>query len=687
MAEARSTFWAVIRGDTGQAVTEFKKLGREVQSTTGTVSKDLVKMESASSKAMGRMSSSIAGAFSAGAVVFGAKKMIDAGSRLEQSVGATSAVFGESSKAIDSWAKGAAQSMGLSEAASREALALMGAQLKNFGYSVEESRDKAKELVQLGADLAATFGGTTTDAVTALTAALRGENDPIEKYGVSLNDARLKAEALSLGLYSGKGNLDANARATAALSLITKQTSAAQGQFGRELETVAGQAAVAKANFENAAAAIGQKLGPAWAAFLNVAAKGATILSGTDYGNMSEPVKKFAATARVGQQSTSNLIKAFRELTREAGDSRSSWDKTGRVIKGVWTSFWEDADAARANESLDNMRRAFGQLANESPEMAAQTVRALREMLTAAQAGDEELAALAESWGLTTEVINEFAATLPAGRGQVVEFGDANKEAAQKTWLLQDAAAEAARASAALRDRVDEARSKLQLLQDQISDDRALLDLKTQLRDNATKIGELRGQFEKGEISAEDYFTGVASASLDSKGAVADYFAELETVDGDIATNIVVNLDPSSPETIFTTLDTALGKKRLHMGVDTFYTSPDLKKLMEGGIVSAPGKIKVKVQGDVGYERMASGGIAKGGLTLVGEEGPEFVNMPKGARVHPAAETARMMAGATLGQSSPSSSAPPMVVNITTGADPREVIEVIKRYTRSGGQL
>jgi len=39
---------------------------------------------------------------------------------------------------------------------------------------------------------------------------------------------------------------------------------------------------------------------------------------------------------------------------------------------------------------------------------------------------------------------------------------------------------------------------------------------------------------------------------------------------------------------------------------------------------------------------MASGGVAKGGLTVVGERGPELVNLPRGARVHSNAESRRM---------------------------------------------
>jgi hypothetical protein len=46
-----------------------------------------------------------------------------------------------------------------------------------------------------------------------------------------------------------------------------------------------------------------------------------------------------------------------------------------------------------------------------------------------------------------------------------------------------------------------------------------------------------------------------------------------------------------------------------------------------------------------GIPGMATGGIAAGGLTLVGERGPELVNMPRGATVRNATATANMMGG------------------------------------------
>ena len=72
----------------------------------------------------------------------------------------------------------------------------------------------------------------------------------------------------------------------------------------------------------------------------------------------------------------------------------------------------------------------------------------------------------------------------------------------------------------------------------------------------------------------------------------------------------------------------------------------------------------------------ASGGITAGGMALVGENGPELVNMPRGAQVFPAAQTAGMLGGG----------GGPVVINALT-ADPRLIVEAIKKYQRSGGVL
>lgn len=209
-----------------------------------------------------RAGTAIAGLVGSGAVLAGLNKARDAASDLQQAVGGTAAVFGEASEAVDEFADGAAQSVGLSERAAREATSKIGALFKGFGFAVDDAAAKAIELTTIGADLAATFGGTTAEAVDALAAALRGETDPIERYGISLRQTAVNAEAVRLGLADTTTAVDGQAKASATLALITDQASDSMGQFAREADSAAGSAQIATAESENAAASLGDALLP-----------------------------------------------------------------------------------------------------------------------------------------------------------------------------------------------------------------------------------------------------------------------------------------------------------------------------------------------------------------------------------------------------------------------------------------
>lgn len=202
-------------------------------------------------------------ALAAGAAVkVGYDKMIKPAGELEQSVGAIDSVFKGHSKQIHTWAKGAATDVGLTRNEYNELGTLIGSQLKNGGTAMDKLAPKTNALIKQGADLSAMFGGTTADAVSALSSALKGERDPIEKYGVSLKQSSIDAEAARLGYKKVGGALSDQANQAATLSLITKQTKDAQGTFAKESETLAGKQQRLTAQYENAKATIGTALLP-----------------------------------------------------------------------------------------------------------------------------------------------------------------------------------------------------------------------------------------------------------------------------------------------------------------------------------------------------------------------------------------------------------------------------------------
>lgn len=205
---------------------------------------------------------SVAAGAALAAIGAGAATCAKAAGDLQQSVGGVETVFGDSSKQMLAWSKNAAKSVGLSQNEYNEFATLVGSQLQNFGMSAEQSASKTNELIGLGADLSSMFGGTTADAVDALSSALKGEMDPIEKYGISLNDTTLQAQAASMGLGDLYKSGDRNAKMQATLAAITAQSGKAVGNFAREADTAQGQQQRMNAAFENAKAALGEALLP-----------------------------------------------------------------------------------------------------------------------------------------------------------------------------------------------------------------------------------------------------------------------------------------------------------------------------------------------------------------------------------------------------------------------------------------
>lgn len=183
--------------------------------------------------------------------------------RTEQAMGALDSVFGANSATVKQWAADAADAVGLSEAQYGELASTIGAQLNNLGLSADAALSGTKDLIGLGADLAATFGGSTTEAVEALSSALRGEADPAERYGLSLSQTAVNAKLAEQGMSGLTGEALTTAKTQAILALATEQAGGAIGQFGREADTASGQTERANAAFQNATAALGEALLPA----------------------------------------------------------------------------------------------------------------------------------------------------------------------------------------------------------------------------------------------------------------------------------------------------------------------------------------------------------------------------------------------------------------------------------------
>jgi|GEM_PF-3594785 len=193
---------------------------------------------------------------------------VRAASDLQQSVGGVSAVFKDNAGQVGRYAKAAAGNVGLTKNAYNGLATIIGTQLKASGVPMDELAGKTNKLITRSADLAATFGGPVTQASEAMAAALRGEFEPLRRYGVSLSVADIEARALADTNKKSTTELTKQEKALATQALIMEQSADAAGQFARENDTLAGKLERAKATAGNLAAALGTVLLPAATAAL-----------------------------------------------------------------------------------------------------------------------------------------------------------------------------------------------------------------------------------------------------------------------------------------------------------------------------------------------------------------------------------------------------------------------------------
>lgn len=346
-------------------------------------------------------------AAAAGVLAGGLISSIKAASDLGESLNAVEKVFGASAEVINNFGRVSANAVGLSTREFNQLATVTGSMLTNLGFNARQAGQETITLTQRAADMASVFNTDVGTALEAINSALKGEANPIEDFGVKLNDAAVRARAVELGLARTTAEVDANAKATATLNLIYEQTSKTQGDFASTSNDLANSQRRAAAAMENAQARFGKAATPAAAALLD---------------RFAEGIERVAAA--FGDEAAAKSI-VFNEAMQSINDEMAAGTLGAE-------------DLANSLLHLAN----FSDLTSADFLTLAATVR-----LTEDQWGSfsDNVIAQAEAMGVAPEVIAEMkkamddaAAAAPGAAGGITDVGDAAGEAAPKVKTLAD---------------------------------------------------------------------------------------------------------------------------------------------------------------------------------------------------------------------------------------------------------
>ena len=193
------------------------------------------------------------------------KPMIDKAASMEESLSKNNVVFGESAAAVEAFAATSLHAFGVTERAALEATGVIGTLGSALGMTEADSASMATTLVGLAGDMSSFNDASVEETLTAIQAGLRGESEPLRRFGVLLDAATLKAKALEKGIItSTKEALTPQTKALAAYELILEQASIQMGDFTRTADSATNQSKLLAGEWDKIQTEIGTALLPAF---------------------------------------------------------------------------------------------------------------------------------------------------------------------------------------------------------------------------------------------------------------------------------------------------------------------------------------------------------------------------------------------------------------------------------------
>ena len=624
---------------------------------------------------------------------------IGAASDLNETISKTATIFGNGTGAMLEWASTSATAMGLSKNAALETAATMGMMFTQLGSGTKQAGEISRSMIQLAADIASfnNVAGGAAEVSNAMQSAFRGEYDSLQRYIPTINAAAVQLEALRMTGKANEKQLTALDKALAAQKIIMEGAGTAAGDFARTSEQLANQQRILAANMTDLSAAFGafftpvataavQSLNTAFAflrdnidtisvaagtagtlmliafgpailagmaaGFAALGAAGVTAINLITAAMMANPLGALA----VGIVTAVTALYVFRDEVKKAigvdvvavakfaaNTLIGAFVAAFEDIKFVWSNFGNIMGAAvvggvniaisAINTLVNGAKRSINDviaLANMIPgvdigvlDVSGSAISAIgnsyADALGGAVGDRNKAVADAMSFDYIGAIGNTFKESTPDVHAFNAAVGEVEQSATAAGGALKSAATDAKDPWAGLRGAVDKAKESLDFAKD------------------ATKgfLSDLR----TGLMNGEGFFKSFGNAALN------------------VLDKIINKIEDQLVEALFS-LNSTGGSS----GGGLF-----------GSILGGIGKL-------FGFAKGTN--YAPGGVAMVGEEGPELVELPRGSKVNTANETRRMMNPANQNGGGGSSD----VVTITLRDDSGRMASIADQQiqTRSG---
>ena len=213
----------------------------------------------------------VAGAFAGMQLLGFAKDAIDSASNIGEQLSKLNTLIPESAGKFDEWSNTTAKAMGIAKGDALEAAGNFVNLFKAAGKVGDEGIAASQVFVKLASGMASFNNASPEETLNALESGLRGEFEPLRKYGILLDDATLRQKAFEKGLISSERDaLTPQQKTLAAYEAILGQAGVQLDDFTRTSDSAANKQRALSAQFEDVKTKIGTALQPAFETLLKL---------------------------------------------------------------------------------------------------------------------------------------------------------------------------------------------------------------------------------------------------------------------------------------------------------------------------------------------------------------------------------------------------------------------------------
>ena len=193
---------------------------------------------------------------------------VDAANTYIEDMNLFSVAMGKYAESARNYAQEVANVMGIDPGAWMRYQGVFQTLATGFGVAGDRAAVMSQQLTQLGYDISSFYNIDVENAMLKLQSGLSGELEPLRRIGYDLSQARLEAEALSLGIEKNFSDMTQAEKAYLRYYAILTQVTQAQGDMSRTLDAPSNQLRILKEQATQAARALGEIFIPALNAIL-----------------------------------------------------------------------------------------------------------------------------------------------------------------------------------------------------------------------------------------------------------------------------------------------------------------------------------------------------------------------------------------------------------------------------------